>query len=127
MSGAPTFSGKEATEFLWMLHSLFHNHQVTKPEDKLQALSDYVSIEVGQWLESLPEFQEQDYQAVEELLLEEYREQDSTQVKMNIRWLLAYVHQNQTLDDDLVKYVWNFMNVSNELMKCGQLVEYLRT
>ena len=56
---------------------------------------------------------------MEELLLEEYREQDSTQVKMNIGWLSAYVHQNCTLDDDLVKYVQNFANVSNELMKCG--------
>ena len=100
---------------------------MTKPEDKLQALSDYVSIEVGQWLEALLEFQEQDYQAMEELLLEEYREQDSTQVKMNIGWLSAYVYQNHTLDNDLVKYVQSFVNVSNELMKQGQLVEYLRT
>ncbi|BDD56262.1 hypothetical protein MAP00_001735 [Monascus purpureus] len=56
---APTFNGKEVSEFLRTLHSLFRNHGITREEGKISALCDYVSVSVCEWVESLPEYEEE--------------------------------------------------------------------
>lgn len=126
-SGAPTFNGKEVSEFLRTLHSLFRNHGITREEGKISALCDYVSVSVCEWVESLPEYERKDYEGLEKRLLEEYRDQDSAQAKLNIGWLSRFVAQKRSTDDNLTKYVREFSNVSGELMRRGQLVEFLRT
>ncbi|BDD63628.1 hypothetical protein MAP00_008497 [Monascus purpureus] len=120
-SGAPTFNGKEVSEFLRTLHSLFRKHGITREEDKINALCDYVSVK------SLPEYERKDYEGMEKRLLEEYRDQDSAQAELNIGWLSRFVAQKRSADDNLTKYVRKFSNVSGELMRRGQLVEFLRT
>ena len=68
MPGAPMFQGKDMTEFMEMMESLFQRHHVVANKDKLVYLPDYYQLAISMWIRLLDEYKASKYDKVVEKL-----------------------------------------------------------
>ena len=56
MLGAPMFQGKDVTEFMEIIESLFQRHCVVADKDKLVYLPDCCQSAISMWIRLLDEY-----------------------------------------------------------------------
>ena len=62
------FQGKDMTEFMEMMESLFQRHCMVANKDKLVYLPDYYQLAISMWIRLLDEYKASKYDKVVEKL-----------------------------------------------------------
>ena len=126
MPGAPMFQGKDVTEFMEMMESLFQRHHVVADKDKLAYLLDYCQSAIFMWIRLLDEYKAGEYNEVVEKLKDQYTAKDKAQKIFNIYWLEAYKNIKHGKGADLGEYINNFHNMSEKLVRDGVITGYFQ-
>ena len=80
----PMFQGKDMTEFMKMMESLFQRHHIVANKDKLVYLPDYCQSAISMWIRLLDEYKTGEYDEVVEKLKNQYTAKDKAQKIFNI-------------------------------------------
>lgn len=108
------------------MEGFYRRYRVVTPKDKLTMLPDYCLSAISLWIKSLDEYRTEDYEGVVEQLKERYAEHDKIQKIFTIHWLEAHKNVKRDESADLVEYITNYHNVSEELVRRGLLATYFQ-
>ena len=126
MLEAPMFQGKDMTEFMEMMESLFQRYCVVANKDKLVYLLDYCQSAIFIWIRLLDEYKTSEYDEVVEKLKDQYAAKDKAQKIFNIYWLEAYKNIKCSEGTDLKKYINNFHNMLEKLVRDRVITGYFQ-
>src|SRR5438045_8485176 len=113
--GVPLFKGANATEFLNHFDDLCKEYLVAD-QDKLAKLLQYCSRNIRNSIRSLKEWEDKDYPALWEAILQEYKDYDSYQWTYSLQFLKKYKSIICTKKDDVLQYCHHFNMIAKALM-----------
>ena len=120
------FQGKNMTKFIEMMKSLFQRHCVVANKNKLVYLPDYCQSAISMWIRSLDEYKTSEYDKVVKKLKNQYTIKDKAQKIFNIHQLEAYKNIKHGEGTDLKKYINNFYNISEKLVRDRVITRYFQ-
>ena len=95
-------------------------------KDKLVYLPDYCQSTISMWIRSLDEYKTNEYEEVVKKLKNQYAAKDKAQKIFNIYWLEAYKNIKYSKETDLRKYINNFYNVLEKLVRDKVIISYFQ-
>jgi hypothetical protein len=122
-AGMPHFTGKNISEFLRTWENLCEDYGVSEA-DRLRKLPRYCDRLIGMYVETIPEFQDKDWEGLKKVLLREYRSEDVDQQMKTLGFLETFKNQKRTEKDDMRQYCQRFAAISKPLVARGELSRY---
>jgi hypothetical protein len=122
-AGTPHFTGKNVSKFLKAWEHLCGDYGVSLA-DKLEKLPRYCDQLIGDYIETIPEYQAKDWNGLKKRLLREYRREDAVQQMETLRFLETFKNQKRNDGDDMRIYCLRFATISKRLVEKGELSRY---
>ncbi|RDL34481.1 uncharacterized protein BP5553_07609 [Venustampulla echinocandica] len=125
MLGALYFEGVNVTEFLERYGDQCEDANL-KEGEKLKRLLRYCSIAIGQYVKAMAEWKRGVWEILENVLMEEFKDQDSFQQMNSRSFLEALKSKKRTSEDDVRQFIRQFTAISTVLVNKKELEEYTR-
>ncbi|KAH6666095.1 hypothetical protein B0J14DRAFT_568680 [Halenospora varia] len=129
--GSPYFEGKEVTAFLKALNRYFKDYGVDDDKEKKERTAEYSATRIKRDIERLPEFKDStQWDIFQEVLLREYRSNDSDQLLHTVGYLEKYVkdfkqlvEQGQVTQSQIHEYCRGFYEIGVKCIEKGNITD----